>query len=765
MPFAGGIIGGDAYFFYQRQELSLYTTAETSCWLSPLLPVWICLSGFLLLFAAYFLSRKYRFNYLYGIVVFLCCFALGTGITEGRLHRTDFPFSDKAEVYQAVIQETPETKERSILCRVRIEGKVGANNLWVERYNHTALLYLSKDSASTTLKQGDRLWVHARLMPPTNNGNPDEFDYIRYFLRKGGSATAYVPEGHWQVVGYETSRTLRQASLDYRRKVIGLYQRLGFQGDNLAILSALTVGDKENLSENILETYSIAGASHVLALSGLHIGFLYALLFFLLSRLWKRWGFFKPFGLTIILLLLWAFAFFTGLSSSVVRSVMMCTLVTLSCLQPEKPLSMNTLAATAFLMLLYNPLWLFDVGFQLSFTAVSAIILIQPKLYALFAIKQREAAKKNALKHSELYTLFAIKQREAVKKNVLIHIKLYILFVIKQREAIKKNALIYIKLYILFALHRLLRYVWGLLTVSVAAQIGTAPLVIFYFHRFSTHFLLTNLWVIPLVTVILYSAILMLLLTPFPTLQHGLARVVDILLDIQNAGLRQIEHLPVSSVDGLWTDVWEILLFYLSLLFLFRCLKLRTVRSIYTALSCLFLFSAYHTVSICLSLPQRSINFYNVRNCPAVHCLTNSKYSWLACADSLPDTTRLHRTLRPYWSHIHLVPPKIVTTDYSVPGFTFRNHLVFYAGKCICLLHDNRWQGKISSQPLNVDYLYISNGYNGNITELTSLFHIHTVILDSSLPAYRINFLKKECGQLAIPYISIKDRGALCIRL
>ena len=172
---------------------------------------------------------------------------------------------------------------------------------------------------------------------------------------------------------------------------------------------------------------------------------------------------------------------------------------------------MNTLAATAFLMLLYNPLWLFDVGFQLSFTAVSAIILIQPKLYALFAIKQREAAKKNALKHSELYTLFAI----------------------KQRKAIKKNALIYIKLYTLFALHRLLRYVWGLLTVSVAAQIGTAPLVIFYFHRFSTHFLLTNLWVIPLVTVILYSAILMLLLTPFPTLQHGFARVVDILLDIQ----------------------------------------------------------------------------------------------------------------------------------------------------------------------------------------------------------------------------------------
>lgn len=144
---------------------------------------------------------------------------------------------------------------------------------------------------------------------PANNGNPDEFDYVRYFIRKGGSATAYVPGGHWRVVEHETSRTLRQMALDYREEVVGLYRRLGFRGDNLAVLSALTVGDKENLSEDILETYSVTGASHVLALSGLHIGFLYALLFIFLSFIWKRWAFFKPFGLLLIILFLWAFCF------------------------------------------------------------------------------------------------------------------------------------------------------------------------------------------------------------------------------------------------------------------------------------------------------------------------------------------------------------------------------------------------------------------------------------------------------------------------
>lgn len=700
MPFAGGIICGDAYFFHHRTECLLHASSEQLDLPFTLFPVWTCLAGFLLLLITYFFSNKYRLHWLYGISVFLCCLGLGAGMAEERLHRTDFLFSDKAEVYQAVIREKPEMKERSVLCRVHLEGKVGDNAARTKEYAHTALLYFPKDSASVLLNRGDKLWVHARLMPPANNGNPDEFDYVRYFIRKGGSVTAYVPGRHWRVVGHETSRTLRQMALDYREEVVGLYRRLGFRGDNLAVLSALTVGDKENLSEDILETYSVTGASHVLALSGLHIGFLYALLFIFLSFIWKRWAFFKPFGLLLIILFLWAFAFLTGLSASVVRSVIMCSLLAISCLQPEKPLTLNTLAATAFLMLLYNPLWLFDVGFQLSFAAVAAILLIQPKLYNLLSVR-----------------------------------------------------------------HRILRYIWGLLTVSVAAQMGTAPLVIFYFSRFSTHFLLTNLWVIPMVSLILYSAVFMLILTPFPFLQLCLTSVVNTLLKTQNTVLRWIEQLPASSVDGLWIDVWEIFLSYLFLLLLFRYFAVRTVRSIYLALCSLLLLVTYHTVSASLSIPQRSIVFYNVRNCPAVHCLKDEGHSWLACSDSLPDIARLHRALAPHWNHKHLPVPQTLIADYSTSGFTFCNHIIFYAGKRICLLHDTRWRNKVSNHPLPIDYLYISKGYNGRIMDLIPLFNIRTVILDASLSDYRSNILKEDCSRLTIPCISLKERGALCIHL
>lgn len=700
MPLTGGIICGDAYFFHQRAELSLNIPEETSYLFSTFSPVWICLAGFLLLFLAYFLSGKYRIHWLYGLSVFLCCFGLGAGISGERLHRMHFPFSGDAAVYQAAISEQPEMKKKSLLCRVQLEGRVEKGAVQRSEHGHSFLFYFPKDSTTASLSRGDRLWVHTRLTPPVNNGNPDEFDYIRYLVRKDGTGTAYIPAGHWRIVGHDSSRTLWQIASDYQEKVMELYHHLGFRGDNLAVLSALTVGDKENLSEDIRETYSITGASHVLALSGLHIGFLYALLFFLLSLIWKRWSYFKPFGLFLIILFLWGFAFLTGLSSSVVRSVIMFSLLAISSLHPEKPLTLNTLAATAFLMLLYNPLWLFDVGFQLSFVAVASILLIQPKLYNLLSVR-----------------------------------------------------------------HRISRYIWGLLTVSIAAQIGTAPLVILYFFRFSTHFLLTNLWVIPMVTLILYSAVFMLILTPFPFLQQGFAAVVNILLSSQNNVLRRIEQFPMSSIDGLWTEYWEIMLFYIFLLSLFRSFSVRTSRSIYFSLCCLLFLTTYHTVSVSSSVPQCSITFYNVRNCPAVHCIAANGKSWLACADSLPDVSRLYRALSPNWNHQRLSAPEVLTGDYATSGFAFHNHIVSYGGKRICLLHDARWRNKISSHPLSIDYLYISKGYKGRIKELTTLFRIRAVILDTSLSDYRSDILKEDCFRLAIPCISLKERGALCIRL
>ena len=209
---------------------------------------------------------------------------------------------------------------------------------------------------------------------------------------------------------------LKSIASSCRRRMISLYQKLGFSGDELAVLSALTIGDKTELSDSVRESYSVAGASHILALSGLHIGLLYTLLFFILKPIARRGNIGRAIRSVLLLILLWAFAFFTGLSPSVVRSVSMFSILAMADMVGRQPLSLNTLAAAAWLMLFCNPAWLFDVGFQLSFLAVASILLIQKPIYHLITVKGRIG-----------------------------------------------------------------KYIWGLMSVSVAAQIGTAPLVMFYF--------------------------------------------------------------------------------------------------------------------------------------------------------------------------------------------------------------------------------------------------------------------------------------------
>ena len=620
MPLVVGILCGDAF--------------------PHVLSAWEYVAGFLLFL--FIIGRYKHTGWVYGAAVYLFLGGTGCCLMSWQQGKRVFPFSGKPAVYRVCIREHPEERERSILCRVALLGEVEQDTVTGCPRNHLFLAYFPKDSATVTLCRGDELLVSTRLAPPANNGNPDEFDYARYLRRKGYSGTAYVADGHWRKTGHDASRTVSQVALDYREKVIGLYRSLGFETDELAVLAALTVGDKEELSDDIVETYSVSGASHVLALSGLHIGFLYALLLFVLRPLWRRWRRLKPLLLLLLVLFLVSFAFFTGLSSSVVRSVIMFSLLAFAGLQPEKPLTLNTLAATAFLMLLCKPVWLFDVGFQLSFSAVAAIVLVQPKLYALWKVD-----------------------------------------------------------------NRFLRYLWGLMTVSVAAQLGTAPLVIFYFSRFSTHFLLTNLWVIPMVSLVLYSAVFLLMLTPLPFVQHLFARVVEALVHVQNEVLRWIERLPGAAVDDIWLDIWGVLLVYLFLGMAYYGFLRLTVRRVCFALLALLAVVSWHSLSIMSNASRQGIAFYSVRGCPVVHCMADNRHSWLACADSLPDMPCLCRALSPHWNRLRLETPRLVAGDYTTSGLSMRNQIVSYAGKRICLLSDNRWRNKNSSHPLSVDYLYV----------------------------------------------------------
>ncbi len=722
----GGIVCGDTYFFLQQNTYDFFGNTAS---LSNSILLEIIAGYFIVCIISHFLSVYYRLHYLFGVFILSFCFVSGMLLTTLRLYQTDFDYSNKIpSVYKVLISGKPMPKQKTILCHAIIEGKYQNNKFERYRDKKFFLLYFAKDSALYSLKRGDELLVYTHLSPPLNKGNPDEFDYRRYLIRNGVSGTGYIASEHWRQVGYESSRTLFQLAQDYRDKVIDIFRNLGFRGDNYAVLSALTVGYMDELSNEIKEIYSVAGVSHVLSLSGLHIGILYALLIFLFSPFWKKWNALKPWIYAIIVILLWAFAFFTGAQPPVIRSVIMATVYAFSCLQSNKPLSLNTLAATAFFMLLYNPLWFYDVGFQLSFSSIAAIILLQPKIYGILIAERKPATSFLS------YIKGKINKDESVNNYHWINSFFYML--------------------------------WGIISVSIAAQIGTAPLIAHYFHQLPTHFLITNLWIIPATTLALYLALFMLLMTPFPTFQQLIADLLNKLLDLQNEILRATANWPFASVNQLWVDAFEVGMLYLILLMIYRSIKLRTSRSVYCMLFCLLSFSAYQLYDRISNIPSKSIVFYNdTRKNLNVHCFAANGDSWLLCTGPSQPYFSLYKSVSPYWAHLHLSTPHFLLSNIALNELSVHDGIVNYGGKHICLLYDNHWLNRKCRSPLTIDYLYVSNGYKGKIRELTAFFHICEVILNSSFSDFRRESIEKECKRMEIPYFDLSKHGALIVYL
>jgi competence protein ComEC len=250
------------------------------------------------------------------------------------------------------------------------------------------MLWFMGDSLPGAWKPGDRLVLFIRPRQIENNGNPCEFNYRRYLEGQGvkqmaffraADITGYVPDGR---------RNLRELSLIVAHRMIAAFRKAGLRGEELGLVTALTIGDKELLGREHLTSFSRSGAMHIMAVSGLHVGMISLalswLLFFLRGRL-------RIIRALIIVPALWGFAFITGLSPSVLRATIMFSFLQAGSLMHRPPSSMNSLLASAFILTAMRPAVLFEAGFQLSYLAVAFIIIFYSPLYRLLRSKNRIA--------------------------------------------------------------------------------------------------------------------------------------------------------------------------------------------------------------------------------------------------------------------------------------------------------------------------------------------------------------------------------------
>lgn len=300
------------------------------------------------------------------------------------LHYTNMPFFNSNAVYAITF------KVKAILKPTRYYDtyKVSVSNLNSNTVIGTVLLQLKKDTIQHTALQVDDIYATKTQFKPLPKAlNPGAFDYGAYLNRQyiyhrlQLSPNAIVKTS-------VTKASLLGISSDFRNFCISQLHLYPFTSEQLAIIKALFLGQKQDISPKVYNNYVNAGLIHLLALSGLHIGIITFILNFLFQPLsYFKWG--QPLKAMLIIGVLWGFAFMSGLSPSVVRAVTMFSIFTIGMHLKRPSNSYNTLAISMFFILLFKPLLLFDVGFQLSYAAVLGIISLYPIFYKFWQPRYR----------------------------------------------------------------------------------------------------------------------------------------------------------------------------------------------------------------------------------------------------------------------------------------------------------------------------------------------------------------------------------------
>ena len=421
----------------------------------------------------------------------------------GRVEqRLDVPLNGDIETIEAVVAERPVVGQRTVRCVLAVaDGRLAGQCISA---------FFQKDSVIGDARQlavGDGVRIVSRLKSITNSRrHPNgHFDYVRYQRVHGIVARTYINKGGWKRCRVSMRRlgVMLRVLIGMRSgrdRLLNRYESHEMSESAYAVVAAMTMGDRSRLTHELRQSYAASGASHVLALSGLHLGVIYGLLSLVFVHRRMR-----VMGQVLAMVAIWAYAALVGMPPSVLRSATMLTIFSFVVLTGRRQVSLNTLAFACVVQLAASPLNLWDVGFQMSFLAVLGIVMLNLRL--------RDVATPTWLSR-----------------------------------------------------WRVIRWMWSLVKVSLAAQLAVAPLSMYYFGTFPCYFLITNFIAIPLATIIVYTSIVMYALGFWAWMQGMVAMFVGWIATLINASLGFIASLPGACMYGIHINARQVWLMYALLL-------------------------------------------------------------------------------------------------------------------------------------------------------------------------------------------------------
>ncbi|GAB2778141.1 competence protein ComEC [Hymenobacter luteus] len=399
-----------------------------------------------------------------GLLAIVVLYAAGAALTqqatESRAPDHLYRFESRVEFYRAVVDDYTVTRPATYATTVRVSA-VRVAGQW-QPARGGIRVSIPREEGVGAPEYGDVWLVRGAPAPSKPPLNPGEFDYRRYLQYHQVYHQQFIHPDQYQKIATAPPSILRATAMRAARVLDGVFRQYVHARREYALASALVLGIKDEVDQETKQAYANTGTTHIMAVSGLQVGLLFGAVTWLLGRLPGRRGpWFRLVTALLGLATIWSYAFLTGLSASVLRAAVMFSFIIIGRASGRQTSMYNLLAAAAFFLLCYDPYLLCDVGFQLSFLAVLSIVYLQPRI----------------ARWLQPQAYFLERQRPWQPKTVR-----------KSWQWLGKG----------------LDYVWQATALSLAAQVATFPLGLFYFHQFPLSFLASNLVAVPISSLAVY---------------------------------------------------------------------------------------------------------------------------------------------------------------------------------------------------------------------------------------------------------------------
>ena len=665
----------------------------------------LILSG--LLFLLWASGRKrggFRFRWLFGILLNLLLVLLGYQITwhHNELNNPNHisHFLTEKNVIIGMVGKMPVIKEQ-VKIQLAVRG-TSPDSDSMQQCTGSILLYLPKDTFSEQLAYGDLLIAKVKLNEIEAPQNPNAFNYKRYLFFQNIHFRGFAKSGEWKLLERNHGNFLLRTAFQLRARFLRILKKHLPTDNEFSVGSALILGYKDEITDEIRAAYAGTGAMHVLAVSGLHLGLIFLIIDALLGlikvhgRLWE-WT-----KAAILFASIWAFALLTGASPSAQRAATMLSFIIVGLALNRTTNTYNTLAASAFFLLLFNPYLVTSVGFQLSYLAVAGIVFFQPKIAAWWKIKNKFG-----------------------------------------------------------------NYLWQLAAVSVAAQLMTLPLVLFYFHQFPVYFWLSGLIVVPAAGGILSMGLALFLAESFfPLASIVPGTILYCLIWLVNKCIFVIQQLPGGLITGIWVSWLVVLLLYFLLGGLIATINTKRLKGgVVFALSGLAMGSAGYAFRRLGQYQNKEIVVYHIYKKTDIDFI-DGRQGYSLVNGEIPEKTLNFAVQNHRWAlgvgdwqtfNVEDTTARVLDTWFYEKGF-----VQFYDKKLAIV--SQPFSPKVGKK-INLDYVIVRNNPSISIKELSERFDFEEIIFDASNGKWKVTQWQEECANLGITCYDVGENGARVLKI